>query len=252
MNVEDFTMVYDKILDSSIAADYESRHFFEDMLKLADWRTGCVDMTPDAIQRRLNMPIEKVKEGLDKLMQEDPMSNSLEEGGRRLVPISPTKKWGWRIVNYMRYKNGRSKEHRRGWMRDYMRDYRQKDGAEPAVEGQNGQVSQPVSASHSESRPSRDMSHFVPPTVEEVQMQMAKVGFEVGDCRGKAEQFIAHYAARGWKYKGGVKMVSWQHAVTTWKKYDEERNGSSAPAQPGPTGETFEEQKKRMIREAQQ
>ena len=53
-----FVKVFEHILDSSIADDYELRHFFEDMLKLADWKTGVVDMTESAIARRLNFPIE--------------------------------------------------------------------------------------------------------------------------------------------------------------------------------------------------
>ena len=44
---EMFAKVFTQIFDSSIAENYEVRHVFEDMLKLAD-REGAVDMTGEA------------------------------------------------------------------------------------------------------------------------------------------------------------------------------------------------------------
>lgn len=108
-----FVKVYGQILDSSIASNYEVRHFFEDMLKLADWRTGIVDMTPEAISRRINLPLEKVLFGLDEIGKPDPMSRSSSHDGRRIIPIDPNRKWGWLIVNYESYRAMRTAEERR-------------------------------------------------------------------------------------------------------------------------------------------
>lgn len=41
---------------------------------------------------------------------------------------------------------------------------------------------------------------------------MAKVGMP-----DRSEEFIAHYESKGWKI-GNQRMVSWEAAVTTWKK----------------------------------
>src|ERR1039457_252633 len=161
MKEDDFTMVYDKILDSTIAANYEVRHFFEDILKLVDWSTGHVNMTPDAIHRRLNMPIEKVEEGLKALMEPDLQSNRKDEGGRRIVLIDLERQWGWRVVNYLYYKGLRSKAQRRGYMKDYMAEYRAEakadsnGGATPDVK-----TSKPPKVTH-------DQTNY-PPEVQQI------------------------------------------------------------------------------------
>ena len=112
-----FTMVYESILDSSIASDYELRHFFEDMLKLADWRTGIVDRTHDAIARRINLPIDKVKCFIEQLEAPDGDDRSGNEQGRRLVRLDEHRPWGWTIVNYQCYRATRSAEERREYNR---------------------------------------------------------------------------------------------------------------------------------------
>jgi hypothetical protein len=89
-----FVKVFSQIFDSSIAENYELRHFFEDMLKLADI-DGVVDMTPEAISRRINLPFEKVVEFLAELMKPDEKSRSPEHDGRRIIPLDSHRDWVW-------------------------------------------------------------------------------------------------------------------------------------------------------------
>ena len=96
--------IFRSILQSSIARDYVVRHVFEDLLKLADWNDGEVDMTYDAIARQTGMPEEMVREAIKKLMQPDPESRNQDEEGRRLVPIDEDRSWGWRIVTFQFYR----------------------------------------------------------------------------------------------------------------------------------------------------
>ena len=49
-----YARVFVKILDSSIAENWQARHVFEDMLKLAD--DGVLDVTRQALARRTNVP----------------------------------------------------------------------------------------------------------------------------------------------------------------------------------------------------
>lgn len=51
------------------------------------------------------------------------------------------------------------------------------------------------------------------PTVEEVAAYCRERGNGVDP-----QQFIDHYAARGWKYKGGLAMKDWKAAVRTWER----------------------------------
>lgn len=118
-----YAKIFEQIFDSSIAENYELRHFFEDMLKLAD-PTGVVDITAEAIGRRINLPIEKVKAGLDELMKPDPRSRSHEHDGRRLIPLDSHRDWGWIIVNYVHYRAVRDEVTRRIYFRDAKRRQR--------------------------------------------------------------------------------------------------------------------------------
>lgn len=58
-----------------------------------------------------------------------------------------------------------------------------------------------------------DKPKFSPPSAQEATEYAKSIGFRLD-----GEEFVAHYAARGWKYGPGRPMVSWQAAVVTWKK----------------------------------
>jgi hypothetical protein len=66
---------------------------------------------------------------------------------------------------------------------------------------------------------------FTPPTIEEIAeyCKQRKNGID-------AEAFWAHYEARGWIYKGNIKMVSWKAAVITWEKYNKTRRSATVVA----------------------
>lgn len=115
-----FVKIFEQILDSSIAEKYELRHFFEDMLKLAD-KTGVVDMTAEAIARRINLPLDKVLPLLIELGEPDKKSRSQTKQGRRIVALDSHRDWGWIIVNYEHYRNIRDEETRRAQNRDNKR-----------------------------------------------------------------------------------------------------------------------------------
>ena len=108
-----------------------------------------------------------------------------------------------------------------------------------------GQLIPTLPAASKKERPA-----MVKPTVEQVRERMLKVGFPEAICQSKAEEFIAYYATRGWRLKGGTLMVSWQDAVTTWKKH--EGNVEFSSARPMPRKETSEEEDARALREAQE
>ena len=60
---------------------------------------------------------------------------------------------------------------------------------------------------------------FEAPTVQDVASYMASRGWANPDKR--AEQFVAHYEAQGWKRGKGIQITSWKSCVITW----EGRNG---------------------------
>ena len=102
------------------------RHMFMDLLVLAD-PTGRVDMTFAAIARRINVPIKVVRVNICKLCKSDPSSRTTKEDGKRLIPLSDDRDWGWQIVNFTDYHAMRDEDARRDYMRTYMRERRAKD-----------------------------------------------------------------------------------------------------------------------------
>lgn len=127
-----YVKMFTQIFDSSIADDYQVRHVFEDICKLADV-DGVVDMTPEAIASRTRVPLKIVNTSLAKLAAPDPRSRSPEEEGRRIVLIDSHRDWGWRIVNYEHYRQLRDDDARRSYFRDYMRQYRAKKKADGVI-----------------------------------------------------------------------------------------------------------------------
>lgn len=120
-----YVKVFSQIFDSSIAESYELRHFFEDMLKLAD-SDGVVDMTQEAISRRINLPLDRVMWGISELLKPDERSRSGLEDGRRIIPLDSHRNWGWVVVNYKHYRDLRDEEARRAYFRDAKRKAREK------------------------------------------------------------------------------------------------------------------------------
>lgn len=104
-----FARVFLQILDSSIAEDFTTRHVFEDFLKLADYKTGTIDMTRQALSRRLNIPLELLNEAITKLESPDPASRDSEHEGRRIERLDDHRDWGWVILNHAKYDEIRTK-----------------------------------------------------------------------------------------------------------------------------------------------
>lgn len=67
----------------------------------------------------------------------------------------------------------------------------------------------------------RKMSHFTPPTVEEVQ----EYCFERGNAVD-AQSFVDFYTSKGW-YVGKTKMKDWKAAVRTWEKNQRQKSKKS-------------------------
>ncbi len=104
-----FAKVFTQILDSSLADDYLVRLVFEDFLKLASAQ-GIVDMTASAIARRTNVPLDVVLRGISVLEAADPNSRTPDEQGRRIIRLDPARSWGWRITNFIKYRESATQD----------------------------------------------------------------------------------------------------------------------------------------------
>ena len=140
-----FAKIFGQIFDSSIAEDYKIRHMFMDLLVMAD-SDGVVDKTPEAISRIANVPIGHVKSALAVLSAPDDKSRTPDDDGRRIVLIDEHRDWGWRIVNFQKYREIRDEEARRIANRSYKRDERARKRQHVSAPCPDSQQCQPRSA----------------------------------------------------------------------------------------------------------
>jgi len=89
-----YSRVFLQILESSIAEDFTMRHIFEDFLKLCDHKTGVVDITRQALSRRINIPLEILEPVILKLESPDPNSRDDEFQGGRIERLDAHRDWG--------------------------------------------------------------------------------------------------------------------------------------------------------------
>ena len=118
-----YAKIFSQIYDSSIAENYQVRHVFMDLLVLAD-RDGVLDMTPQAIARRTNIPMKVLMSALSALEQPDDQSRSPEGDGRRITRLDPHRDWGWQIVNFKAYHDLKDEDARRENNRRYQAEHR--------------------------------------------------------------------------------------------------------------------------------
>lgn len=122
-----FAKVFNQIFDSSIADNPHLRHFFMDLLVLAD-SDGLVDMTPGAIAARTRLAKDDVLAWLGMLEQPDPESRTPALEGRRIARLDESRTWGWRIVNFEKYRQSATKEMLRMAEADRKAEYRRRHG----------------------------------------------------------------------------------------------------------------------------
>jgi len=106
--------------DGTLATNgpWEALVTFQQLLVLAN-DNGEVDMTPSAIARVTTIPKEIIERGIEALCAPDPESRTPDEEGRRIVLLSEHRGWGWKIVNYLKYRAIQKEAERREYHRNY-------------------------------------------------------------------------------------------------------------------------------------
>lgn len=131
-----FAQMYDGTLATK--GPWQALVTFQQLVILADLE-GVVDMTADALARRTTIPLAIIEDGIRSLEEADPDSRTPTEEGRRIVRLSDSRPWGWRIVNYEHYRKLRTADERR----EYHRQYAQTRRNPVTVDSQQSQQEQP-------------------------------------------------------------------------------------------------------------
>lgn len=124
-----YAKVFSQIYDGTLCTrgPWQALVTFQQMLVLAD-QDGNVDITAAAIARRTTIPLEIIELGIEELLKPDPESRTPTEEGRRLIPLSEGRSWGWRIVNYKHYRDLKREQDRRDYHKEYWHKRKERPG----------------------------------------------------------------------------------------------------------------------------
>lgn len=138
-----YAKVFSQIYDGTLCTKgpWQALVTFQQLLVLAD-QDGNVDMTTGAIARRTTIPLEIIELGIGELLKADPESRTPVADGKRIVPLSEGRAWGWQIVNYKHYRDLKREEDRRAYHREYW--HKRKDKLNDSTKTQQPQPNQPI------------------------------------------------------------------------------------------------------------
>jgi hypothetical protein len=130
-----YTKLFTSLYQGTLRGKADPILVFTNMLAHAD-STGVVDMHWQAIADETGVDIDRVKAAVEFLEAPDPDSRSPEEDGRRIVPIDEHRAWGWRIVNYGKYRAIRNEDDRREQNRLAQERFRSKQSKPPSAQAE--------------------------------------------------------------------------------------------------------------------
>lgn len=112
--------IFGQIFEGSLTktGEWKALVTLQQMIILSD-RDGIIDMTAQAIASKTTIPLEIIEAGIAFLELPDPQSRTPDEEGRRLVRLSESRDWGWRVVNKKMYSKIKTQEDRREYHRQY-------------------------------------------------------------------------------------------------------------------------------------
>ena len=104
--------LFKSMYDGTLSSSWEALVTFQQLIILAD-DVGVVDMTPQALSARTGIPVDVIETGLGVLEAKDEYSRTPDLDGRRIERLDGHRPWGWRIVNYSKYRQLASHEHKK-------------------------------------------------------------------------------------------------------------------------------------------
>ena len=222
-----YSKLYRTIFDGSLYGQFEAITVFMAMLALSD-RHGDVDAAPAKIAGCLGCSTDFVLKGIASLEAPDPYSRTPAEEGRRIIPLTNDeggrRPFGWKIVNYEKYRAIRNEEERRAYKRDWDRENR------------SAKVSEPTKSDHARPKTThtdtdtdtdtdtvkKKRGRFTPPSLQEVTDYCKQRNNNIDP-----EQLIDFYQSKGWMV-GKNKMKDWKAAIRTWERRNNEKGDTNA------------------------
>jgi hypothetical protein len=186
---------------------------FTNLLANAD-QYGHVDKHWAAIAGEVGLTVDEVKEAIKELEAPDPESRTQDEEGRRIVPMDEHRAWGWRIVNYGKYRQIRNEDDRREQNRQAQERYRNKNKPASAIVSQGkprsaqAEAEAEAEAKASRSKPTRAVR--------------AAGDFKIPDWLN-AEDWNAYKTSRGSKYTEAAQELAMRQ-LESWRQQGQDPN----------------------------
>lgn len=127
-----YAKVFRSLWTGTLYGRSDPQHVFIYLLCHAD-REGFVDVSPPAIAGATGLPLDRVQAALVELEAPDPNSRSGEQDGRRLERIDAHRPWGWRVVNFLPYRNLKDADMVREQTRERVKKHRETRGNAPVT-----------------------------------------------------------------------------------------------------------------------
>jgi hypothetical protein len=117
-----YSKLFTSILDSTIWSEsVTTKIMWVTMLAMTD-SAGCVFASVPGLAKRAGVSISEGETALKCFLSPDPYSRTKEHEGRRIKEIDG----GWQLLNYDKYSQAKSREHRNEYQRLQMRARREK------------------------------------------------------------------------------------------------------------------------------
>ncbi len=231
-----YTKLYRTIFDGSLYGQFEAITVFMAMLALADHH-GEVDAFPAKIAGCLGCDVDFVIKGIEDLLLPDPHSRTPAKDGCRIIPLlndeGNDRPFGWKIVNYKKYREIRNEEERREYQRKWIEKKRKKEklsteNVDDCQQSTNVDRSLPQSThtdTDTDTEKIKTLSRFTRPSVKDVSDYCLQRKNSVD-----AQAFVDHYETNGWVQGKGKPIKNWKAAVRTWEK--NQKPGTTVRKQP--------------------
>lgn len=218
---------------SLMSTSVDARYVFFCMVMLGDAHGGgIVDMPLDRLAARIAIPKDRLEAAILELESPDPNSRGPELGGARVIPLEREPGFtprGWRITNWLFYKELAQKHGRAATNREAAQRYRDKGKSSSIVISNNppGQdQDQDQDQGIKRGRPKSPA--FTKPTIEEVREH-----FKTKQLLIDPDRFWWSNEGKGWTVgKPPQPMKDWRAVAMTWHLMEIQRQGGKLPPTP--------------------
>jgi hypothetical protein len=108
--VSGYTPLFNTALDGTLYGKWPHTGIWTCLLSQMD-KHGNVDMNPNLLADKIGVPVDLLMSCINDFMQPDPGSRTKDHEGRRLGLIDPeARQWGWRVLNYAKYREKARKQ----------------------------------------------------------------------------------------------------------------------------------------------